>query len=137
MNELDRLLIERDCEQLSYSYARYVDLGPASRVPELFTSDAVCLLAAGEMRGRDEMVAFFGRMQERQSVSRHLITNISIHVLDDHSATGIAYLALYRRDAEDTESAITPVLVGHYDDVYELTDEGWRFASRITTPAFR
>src|ERR1035437_7605456 len=133
MNEMERLLIERHCEQLSYSYAKYVDLGQAIRVPELFTPDAVCLLAAGEMRGRDEMVDFFGRLHERKSVSRHFITNISIDVLDDQNATGLAYLALYRRDAEHTESPINPVLVGHYDDVYVLTDEGWRFASRITT----
>jgi hypothetical protein len=132
--------IERACEQLSIAYARSIDFRDYDLVPDLFAEDGI-LDAGGELIGRAAIRAAFARRPDELR-SRHVLTNHFIDVLDERNARGIAYLTLYRHHgAESLEGApvprVQPAAVGHYEDRFLRTAEGWRFARRKLHLAFR
>jgi hypothetical protein len=140
MDDIERLLIERDCTRLSVDYGRFVDFGQASRVADLFTEDGICELSAGRFEGIGQIRAFFEKRQAQADVvSRHVMTNIAIHVHDDGHATGLVYLTFYRVAWDRGEPAPLglPSYVGSYADEYRRTPAGWRIASRIASTALK
>jgi hypothetical protein len=139
MDEFEVLHISRACERLSYDYARWIDLGQAARAASLFTDDAVLTLSSGPLAGTDEISAFFEKRQGAAVVSRHVITNVVVDVLNDHEARGTAYLTFYREpaDGDGPVKLNGPLFVGHYEDDYALTSDGWRFRRRTSVVAFQ
>ena len=138
---LERLVIERACEQLQYSYARYIDFRDYEGFTELFAVDAVLNLAGNVLEGRD---AIFRYCQSRPAGlrSRHVITNSFIEVLDSQSARGMCYLTLYRRLAGPAAAGTPlpmslPAAVGHYEDRFCRDEGGWQFVWRTAHIAFR
>ena len=138
---LRRLADERACERLIVRYTHLVDFGRAPEIADLFTDDGVWRTDDFEMRGRDEILAGFGRRQgvtRRQS--RHVCTNVLIEV-DGDRATGLCYLVNYRHDSETGEAekpapADVPKFVGEYHDTFRRTEDGWRFVDRYCDMAF-
>jgi hypothetical protein len=140
MDEIERLLIERDCTRLSVDYGRFVDFGQASRAAELFTEDGVCELSAGRFEGIGQIRDFFAKRQAQAGVvSRHVMTNITIDVDDADHARGLIYLTFYRVAGDPGEPAPLglPSYVGSYADEYRRTPEGWRIAARIACTALK
>jgi SnoaL-like domain len=140
MNDLERINIERTCEQLQYSFARYIDFRDYEGFAELFCVDGV-LNVGTTIKGR---AGIFASCQKRPPGlrTRHVITNPFIEVLDDTTARGICYLTLYRKVADTTPANVplplsSPAGVGHYEDRFARTPDGWRIASRILHIAFR
>jgi len=140
MNELQRLTIERACENLSIAYARHVDFRQYDKFTELFDENAV-LIAGAPLNGkeaiRDAMSRRSGKLR-----SRHILTNIHVEVIDENHARGVTYLTLYRHiGAESLEEKPIemqgPAGVGHYTDEYVLTGTGWRIAHRELEFAFQ
>jgi 3-phenylpropionate/cinnamic acid dioxygenase small subunit len=134
------LLIERACEQLSIEYARSVDFRDYDNFIELFTDDAV--LDVGKRLEGKEAIRSSINQRAADIRTRHVLTNIFVEVLDSMHARGISYLTLYRHiGIESTRRgavpSILPTAVGHYEDKFVRTSEGWRFASRILHVAFR
>jgi hypothetical protein len=138
---IKRLIIERACEQLSIAYARAVDFRDYDAFVELFADDALLDLGM-QIKGKE---AIRESMQKRSDEirSRHILTNISIEVQDSQHARGVSYLTLYRHvGTESLRSEIPvastlPTAVGHYEDAFVLTEEGWRFKTRTLHVAFR
>lgn len=140
MDGVERMLIERDCTRLSTEYARRVDFGEAARAAELFTDDAVLELSAGRFEGTEAIRGFFVKRQgQTDVVSRHVSTNVSIDVQDAKSAVGLVYLTFYRvvHMGEGPAPLGLPSYVGSYADTYRRTEQGWRFASRVSSTALR
>ncbi len=137
-SELDA--IRRACEALSIAYARAVDFRDYDTVPELFTEDGV-LDTTETMEGRKAIAArMMGRPDELRS--RHVLTNIFIDVLSPTEARGISYLTLYRHVGPESLKGEPvpfdgPAAVGHYEDRFEKTGEGWRIRRRKLHFAFR
>ncbi len=138
---IKRMIIERACEQLSIAYARAVDFRDYDAFVELFADDALLDLGM-QIKGKE---AIRESMQKRSDEirSRHVLTNISIEVQDALHARGISYLTLYRHVGTEslrTEIPVAttlPTAVGHYEDAFVLTAEGWRFKTRTLHVAFR
>jgi hypothetical protein len=132
--------IERACERLSIAYARGVDYRDYDLVADLFTEDGH-LDAGFPLDSRDAIRrALLRRPDELRS--RHVLTNIFIDVVSRSRARGISYLTLYRHVGEESLAAgpaelVGPAGVGHYEDSFELTDDGWRIARRKLHFAFR
>ncbi|NWG46009.1 MAG: nuclear transport factor 2 family protein [Alphaproteobacteria bacterium] len=67
-------------------------------------------------------------------VSRHVITNPLVEVIDGARARGHCYLTLYRTLAPAGERGVhafsRPAAVGEYFDDYLRTNEGWRIRRR-------
>ena len=143
MTNLDRLMIERECERLVSLYTHYADFGEAERVAELFARDAVWAVGPIRFEGQGKIRQM---MRERQEMagrrSRHVCTNLQIDVLDENNASGLVYLTLYRHDFEGPEREAgevmqtAPTAVGEYRDRFVRTDAGWRFSERHAALAF-
>jgi uncharacterized protein (TIGR02246 family) len=132
--------IERACTALSYSYARAIDFRDQDALVALFTPDAT--LTVGETLAGQDAIRAWIRARPDEVRSRHVISNVFIDVLGPESARGIAYLTLYRHHGEASVRhgpvALTgPAAVGHYEDRFVRTAEGWKFASRRLQLAFR
>jgi hypothetical protein len=137
---LKRMIIERACEQLSVAYARAVDFRDYDAFVELFADDAVLDLGM-RLEGK---AAIRQSMKARANDIRtlHVLSNIFIEVQDSKNARGVSYLTLYRHVGTESAHGVPvpstlPTAVGHYDDVFVMTPNGWRFKTRTLHVAFR
>lgn len=136
MDDIQRMLIERECERLINQYCLFVDFGEASRIAELFTEDGWWENESIRMEGREGIRRNFSHRQGvTRRTSRHLCTNVLIDVVDEDHATGVCYLINYRHDSRSGEAEYpapsdAPKFVGEYRDTFVRTSEGWRFATR-------
>ncbi|HWH19668.1 MAG TPA: nuclear transport factor 2 family protein [Solirubrobacterales bacterium] len=142
MDELDRLLVERSCERLIMEYSRLVDFGEAAAVADLFTEDARWEGTDLVLSGREEIRAWFVKREGiARRVSRHVFTNVMVDVVSPTEATSVSYMINYRHDRQEGDETLPVVMevpkwVGEARDSFRLTDDGWRFASRLVEPAF-
>lgn len=136
MDDIQKLLIERECERLINQYCFFVDFGEASRIAELFTEDGWWENDSIRMVGQDGIRREFAKRQDvTRRTSRHLCTNVLIDVVDGDRATGVCYLINYRHDSPTGEAEMpapsdAPKFVGEYRDTFVRTPDGWRFATR-------
>lgn len=122
MDALDRLLAERACTELCHGFARALDFSDQDHFLELFTPDAELVYL--ERHDGIEAIARFIGERPRGLVTRHVMSNLWVDVLDARTARGVAYCTLHA--GEDP----TPVAVGHVQDRYVQGDDGWRIATR-------
>ena len=134
MENLERLLIERECERLVTAYCHYVDHDQAERIAELFCDDGVWKSVEVTLDGREQIRK---AMAERQAnvgrMSRHVCNNFLIDVIDEEHAEGTVYLTLYRHDGKEGRRLSplgVPAMVGEYKDRFLRTPQGWRIAHR-------
>lgn len=136
----DARSIAADCEALSIAYARAVDFRDFDSFAELFAEDGE--LDAGQLlQGRQAIAEAIAR-RPYELRSRHVLSNIFIDVLSATEARGISYLTLYRHHGpESLEGAPVdfqgPAAVGHYEDRFAKTADGWKFKRRKLHLAFR
>lgn len=140
MDDIERLLIEKECEKLSVAYAKTVDFKEYEAFVELFDDNAY-LHAGVALEGKEGIRRGMAKRSD-QLRSRHILTNIYIDVIDENHATGISYLTLYRHMGSESLQSGTiamkgPAAVGHYSDEYIRTMAGWRFARRELEFAFQ
>ena len=140
MQSLERIEIEHTCAQLSIAYARHIDFREYDAFVELFAEDGH-LDAGFPFDGREAIRESFKKRPDKLR-SRHILTNVHIEALDSDHARGISYLSLYRHIGDESlgEDPIAfegPAAVGHYEDEFVRTAEGWRFAKRVLYFAFR
>lgn len=140
MTESDIAAIERACTQLSIAYARALDFRDYDAFVLLFTDDAV-LDVGTALHGRAAIRQWL-RQRPDELRSRHVISNVFIDVPGPDEARGISYFTLYRHHG--TESVrfgpvplSGPAAVGHYEDRFVRTADGWLFRSRRAQVAFR
>lgn len=142
MTDLDILAIEHACVRLQTQYCVCADCCDIEGFVSLFTEDASIKVP--------EHPAFVGRAAIRASMQalaatgvtmRHIMTNSLVDVRDNNNATGLCYLIAYGStapaDASGWRPMETPGTVGHYEDEFRRTSDGWRFASRVLTRVLR
>src|SRR4030095_11954268 len=140
MEPVERMAIERECEQLMIAYARGVDFRDYDNVASLFTENGI-LDVGNPLQGR-AAIAEAPPRRPSDLRSRHVLTNLFVDVVDRDTARGICYLTLYRhvgpeslqREPVELES---PAAVGHYEDRVARTPDGFRIAQRKLHLAFR
>ena len=129
----------RACERLMLRYAHTIDHGDFDTFANLFARDGRLSTPERTLEGR-EAIREAMRRRPPSLVSRHVITNIVVDLIDERNAAGLCYLVLFRDtrgDPERTSSLAGPALIGDYTDRFVLTEQGWRFASRDLALAFR
>lgn len=137
-DERDR--IELACQRLSIAYARGVDYRDYDLVADIFT-EAGELDAGRLITGREAIRRALNSRPDTLR-SRHVLTNVFVDVVDENRARGISYLTLYRHVGDESLEAAPielagPAGVGHYEDAFERTADGWRIARRKLYFAFR
>ena len=132
VSELERLTIERECEALSNSYAHYLDFVDADGLAGLFTKDGVWFPSGRRLEGPNAIHDYWAAQAGRPYVTRHVMSNTRIEVIDRDHAKGTAYLTMYRFDPAHPESikSLEPALLGLMTDEYVRTPQGWRFKQR-------
>jgi len=134
MDACERLAAELEIRSLVATVAHLADEGDLGDYVELYTADGRWEFPGAPRRGRAEILT--GARERRAqgltgpgSASRHVITTLSVRVIDDHAATADSYWLFL------SNTTTTPVVasVGRYRD--ELRYEGgrWRIARRAIT----
>ena len=134
--ETEKAEIERACRTLVLHSAAANDRQDYAAFAELFSDDGVMRRPSGDpLRGREAIEnAYASRPKDR--ITRHVCSNILIHVDSARTAHGTTYVALYSADASAEPDghfgrpAAARVLVGEFEDRFELTEAGWRIAER-------
>jgi ketosteroid isomerase-like protein len=140
VKQAKRRRIETECEALSIAYARAIDFRDYDAFVKLFAEDGV--LDTGEpLEGRAAIAHALTRRPDELR-SRHVLTNIFIDVLSGSEARGISYLTLYRHIGPESLKGQPvpisgPAAIGHYEDRFVKTDDGWKFKRRKLQLAFR
>ena len=140
LDDAERRNIRQDCEALSIAYARAVDFRDYDQFADLFVEEGI-LEAGVRLEGKAAIETSIKRRPDELR-SRHVLSNIFINVINRDQANGISYLTLYRHvGAESARSGPIafdgPFGVGHYQDLFVRTLDGWRFKSRVLHMAFR
>jgi SnoaL-like protein len=132
LSDIERMLIERDCIALSNSYGHAIDFSDPDLMASLFAADGRWLPSGGSAQGPKAIHDYLARQVGRPYVTRHVLTNTRIEVIDRDHAKGTAYLTMYRYDPAHPESikTLSPALVGVLTDEYVRTSQGWRFQLR-------
>lgn len=138
MDDLQRMLIERECERLVVQYCHHLDHHEPAAAAELFTDQCVWSAPGHRMVGRAEVAAGLAGAGSPDLRSRLVCNNFLCDVASPDRATGVTYMTLYRRRvAGDTVPEIDgPTLVGEYRDRFVRTASGWRIAERSFVPTF-
>jgi hypothetical protein len=140
MNSSERIAIERECERLMIDYATHADFRDDDAFANLFAEDGELNLTGQPMRGREGIRSGM-KLRPANRESRHVITNMSVKVIDDGHAEGVCYLTLFRKDVAEGERRPLarngpPDVVGDYHDTYVKTGAGWKFKTRRVRVAF-
>lgn len=129
----------RDCERLVKDYTIALADGYASRAADLFSEAAVWHSARVRLEGRESIRSYLSvREQNTVRVSRHLVTNHLVDIVDQDHATGRAFFVEYRSDVASSEfrEDVDPALIGDYFDRYQRIDGKWYIAERRLQIAF-
>jgi len=133
MDDLARLLIERECGKLPLLFAKYADTGDHAALADLFVED--CVFARPfqpdhPFHGRDRVQAIF---RDRPPILvRHIVSNVLVEVLGKKQARGTNYLAMLSSHASvEPPQEAGGLYVGGFRDEYVKTKDGWKFKSRM------
>ncbi len=133
---LERLRIERECEQLSLKFAAYVDSHEHERLLTILTPQALFVRPTEPdqpIRGAEAIVASY-RRQLTGYVAAHLCTNILIEVESAERARGTTRILFFAAEekAPAGPTGRVPAMqrVGEFQDVFVRTGDGWRIAER-------
>ncbi|MGW1546864.1 nuclear transport factor 2 family protein [Streptomyces sp. NPDC002346] len=137
---LERLLAIEECQRLTVEYAHRIDHGRAVSVADLFTEDGAWRSPTIDAVGRDRLRAFFARRDAlTDRVTRHVVTNIAVDVLDADHARGRSVAVELRDDRSADGLAVDtrPAIVGDYEDAFVRVDGRWLFRERRVVVAFK
>lgn len=130
MTQSERLAIEWQCARLIALYANLNDEARWADVAALYAEDGAMSRPTAPdvfIRGRAAILEAFLARPPRQT--RHVCSNVVIDVESPVQARGTSAMILFTKD--------NPPLAGSFHDRFVLTEEGWRFAERRGSLAFR
>jgi hypothetical protein len=133
MDDLARLLAERECARLPLLFAKYADNGDHAALADLFTEDCIYgrpFQPDHPFHGRDRVQAVF--RDRPPLLVRHIVTNVLVEILSETEARGTNYLTMLSNHVavEPPQEAGT-LYVGGFEDTYVKTADGWKFASHL------
>lgn len=133
MKPTERMEMEWELRRLNDDYVRYADRQDFDSFVTLFTGDAVLEIGGVERHGHDAIKGHFA--DREQMVTRHFCTNYWYEPVDEDTARGEVYLAVYRCAGPYTEADgpipyDRPDWIGEYHDTYVRTADGWKFSER-------
>jgi hypothetical protein len=135
LSDYDRVVIEQACTRLVLESIAANDRQDYAAFAALFTSDGLLHRPNGApLCGYDEIVESY-RTRPRNRITRHICTNILVHVDSPHAAHGMTYVVLYSADALNSDKHFgakcdSRTLIGELEDNFKMTMDGWRIAER-------
>ena len=131
--------IKAVCTRTVYDYARAWDLADGAAFGAVFTEGGTLDLGRGPVVGR-QAISALPKAPNEALMFRHLMTNVSIDVIDEKTAKGVSYLLLFMvpRPKEGTG----PVEVdgfqtmAEYHDTFSIAADGCKIAERKLVTIF-
>lgn len=140
MEVVERLAIEADCTRLINQFSLYTDRFDYERAVELFVPDCTFSRADEVFEGHDGLRFVLNR-RDRNRVTRHIVSNILIDVIDGNAAAGQAYALVFGHRgtlAEGEEAPLgTPDSLVLFSGRFTRADAGWRIAKWHIGLSFR
>jgi len=128
--------IEQACTRLVNRFSVYNDQGEFAKLASLFSADGAYARPTAPddyVHGRAAIEQAFAS-RPRDKLTRHVISNIVIDVIDQDRARGQCYVTLYTAALDNPAKlglkANPAQLVGEFFDEFIRTPQGWRFARR-------
>jgi len=138
LDDLARLAHERACERLILAFASALDRYDYDAVLRLWAEDGVLALPGQDHAGHVALRDWMAR-REKDMICRHIVTNITVDVQSDSTATASAYCSAYRvRGWRGREPGpmMPPAYVVDYADTFTRDPQrGWLFARRAVRVA--
>jgi hypothetical protein len=126
--------IEWDCTRLVTSFYGLLDDKRYRELADLFTDDGVWVRLGEELVGGDAIVAAMAARDDW--LTAHLVTNISIHIVDADNMETTQYITLYRHEGRSKDDGPAPVvpplgILRHRDRLVREAG-GWKFARKTS-----
>ena len=124
MDDVARLLAEREIERMILDYAAWNDAGAWDKVAALYTDDGRMSRPTAPddfIVGRAAILDAFQARPPR--TTRHVCANIRVSMETTDTARAVSQILLFTAAAQ-------PPLVGSYHDRLERTTSGWLFTER-------
>lgn len=135
MDEAQRALVCRTCEQLVLEAVACTDANQAQGLAALFADDAVLVRPGGvALQGRAAILqAYAARPADR--ITRHLVSNIRFHLVTAEQARATSYVQVWSGSMADEAGALgrparQAPSVGEFDDSFRRVDGRWMIARR-------
>ena len=133
LSAAEKMAIEHACSRLALDYSHYADSQQLEAWSKLFAEDAEMTLFGQTHKGRAAILKSLNGGSGGAVATFHSNSNIRVDVVSPTEARGTVGVTLFaapRKDGVAQVKEITPAVVGHYEDVYRKTAEGWRIAKR-------
>ncbi|MDF0546390.1 nuclear transport factor 2 family protein [Sphingobium sp. H39-3-25] len=126
-----------DIEALVYEHAWRLDFHQSATLGELYLEAGRLHGIGPDRQGRASIDAYGSvRAEQRQTVARHVCTNLRLTPLENGRIAGQLIITLFRHKGEGFGPA-DPVAVADAHDVYARDDDGsWKLAERRLSLAF-
>jgi hypothetical protein len=147
-DDIHLIATQSACRELLARYVLILDLKDWDKLNSIFANNAV--FKRTDMAALDgwlQIQGYFEALETKRAnagenhLTCHLLTTISIDVVGIGSATGIAYVLVFRNrmHAEGRPSVlpIKPELMIEYHDQFAQTDIGWRIVVHEARHIFR
>ena len=136
METAERVAIEAECLRLCHAFAYHIDHGNFEAMVNLFAPDGVFDRDGVTLRGRQQIRE---AMSKRPPVTtRHVVTNFfALEVSAARVTSSVYNLSIHSFDPAAGVKKFSPAAgmrLLEFSDEFQLTAEGWRFASRIARP---
>lgn len=138
MDDRARMEIEWACTRLSHAFSYCIDIRDYEGLAALFAPDGVWERHGRLLRGREEILEVL-RSRPANQFTRHITTSFHFTEVSETTARATLYnMSYFSFSAESLPSPYVPenALLLDFLDTYRLTDEGWKFAERITKSIF-
>lgn len=139
MDIAERLVIKDAIEQLMVDFWHEVDVNHGANAHDYFSEDCVYTTSANTRRGRKAIQEFYRtRLARGPRISRHLISNHKIVIIDHSHARGMSVLSLFAADGVPILPSKPAIMVADlHDEIVRCDDDRWRYQSKVITPLFR
>ena len=131
MKTLQDLLLERELHQVLIGYARLCDGRDWTLMEQVFSADASATYGGRALPDGAAILAMLRNNLGGCGPTQHLLGNLQVWVEGEQVNSRIEVRASHRGTGEKKD--LTYDCVGHYQDRWTRTPQGWRIAHRAMT----
>lgn len=123
-----------DIEALVIEYAWILDHQDWDRITELFVEDAYLRIRRQDIHGHDGLREWAAaRAAKGRRRTQHQMTLLRLRPTEEPDVIeGTVALVLHVAKSGGRDTYVD--LVGEYQDLYQQTEDGWRFRRRVLVP---
>ena len=133
MMNLERLLLERELHHVLIAYARLCDGRDWTLMEQVFSADASASYGGRALPDRAAILTMLRDNLGGCGPTQHLLGNLQVEVTGDAVTSRIEVRASHRGASEKKDQ--TYDCMGHYQDCWTRTPDGWRIAHRAMVVA--